>query len=73
MRSVHLTAPIYRKNNIQGFPKSSSLGKVNFQGRKFRFPPEEILILHRGAEKFFGHIVLFLKKVHSWGGVTEMV
>ena len=35
--------------------------------------PKNFFVSHWIIEDFHRGIVLFLKKVHSWGGVTEMV
>ena len=40
--------------------------------KNFFFLPKKSTISSEGIGNFLGG-VLFLKKVHSWGGVTEMV
>ena len=45
---------------------SSKAGTFEFQGRNFLVPREELFDSSGGN-------VLFLKKVHSWGGITETV
>ena len=54
--------------------KVSSLGKLLFLPWKFHFPRLESFWKHVKKIRFITFfIVLFLKKVHSWEGVTEMV
>jgi len=52
---------------------SSKGGTFEFQGRNFSVPRGELSSSKGGIEKSLGRDVLFLKKVHSWEGVTEMV
>ena len=41
--------------------------------RNQKISPKNLPISRYLLGKFLGRNVLFLKKVHSWGGVTEMV
>ena len=41
--------------------------------KKFSFLPWKIKNSHVDISDFFGKNVLFLKKVHSWEGITETV
>ncbi|WP_044111737.1 hypothetical protein, partial [Porphyromonas uenonis] len=53
-------------NDTSEESKNKSEEFVHFLGSKSKISTEEFV-------HFLGGGVLFLKKVHSWGGVTEMV
>ena len=52
---------------------SSKGGTFQFQRRNSLVPAEELFSSKGGTLRFQRWNVLFLKKVHSWEGITEMV